>query len=46
MQTVALCLFWWMAANLAIAGIWTVYCLWPRRRNALDLMHNGFRRAL
>jgi acetyltransferase-like isoleucine patch superfamily enzyme len=46
MQTVALCLFWWIAVNLAIATIWTVYCLWPRRRHALDLALGGFRRAL
>ena len=37
MQTVALILFWWVAANLVIAGIWTVYCVWPRRSHACQL---------
>jgi hypothetical protein len=46
MQTALFWLLCWVAANLAIATIWTVYCLWPRRRHADDLVQNGFRRAL
>jgi hypothetical protein len=29
--TMALAIFCWAAANLAIATVWTAYCLWPRR---------------
>ena len=28
LQTVALFLFWWIAANLVIVGAWTVHYLW------------------
>jgi hypothetical protein len=46
MQTVALCLIWWVAANFVIAGIWTAYCLWPRRRHVPDLIQSAIRRTL
>jgi hypothetical protein len=46
MQTVLLCLAGWIAANLIIAAVWTVYCLWPRRRVADALTESAFRRAL
>jgi len=46
LQTVALFLFWWIAANLVIAGIWTAYCLWPRRRDVPGSIQSAFRRAL
>ena len=46
MQTVLLCLAGWIAANLIIAAVWTVCCLWPRRRGADALMESAFRRAL
>src|SRR5262245_2122555 len=46
MQTVLFCLLCWIAANLVIAGVWTLYCLRPRRQDAPDLMSRGFRRAL
>jgi hypothetical protein len=41
LQTVAFCLFWWIAANLVIAGIWTAYCLWPRRRDVPDSIQSA-----
>ena len=46
MQTVLLCLGGWIAASFIIAGMWTVYCLWPGRREVEALMQSGFRRAL
>jgi bifunctional non-homologous end joining protein LigD len=33
-------------AGCVIVGVWTVYCRWPRRRDAAGLMHGGFWRAL
>jgi hypothetical protein len=46
MATVALVLFYWISGNLVIAAIWTLYCLWPRRRGNPESIHNGLRRAL
>jgi hypothetical protein len=31
METMALAILCWAAANLVIATVWTAYCLWPRR---------------
>ena len=31
METMALAILVWAAANLVIAAVWTTYCLWPRR---------------
>ena len=31
METMALAILGWAAANLVIAAVWTTYCLWPRR---------------
>jgi len=46
MQTVLLCLLYWVSANLIIVTVRTMYCLWPRRRDAPDLLHSAFRRSL
>jgi hypothetical protein len=46
MGTVALALFYWISANLVIAAVWTLYCLWPRRRGNAKSIHNQVRRAL
>jgi hypothetical protein len=46
METVALVILCWVAANLVIAAVWTTYCLWPRKRRADGLVQSPFRRAL
>ena len=46
MQTALLCLLCWIMANLIIVAVWTVCCVWPRKREAPNLMLGGFRRAL
>jgi hypothetical protein len=46
MGTMALVLFYWISANLVIAVVWTLYCLWPRRRGNAKFIHNQLRRAL
>ena len=46
MEAMALVILCWVAANFVIAAAWTAYRLWPRRRDALELVHKGFRRAL
>ena len=40
METMALTIFCWAAANLVIATVWTAYCLWPRR-DAADASVDG-----
>src|SRR5262245_45698596 len=35
--TMALTIFCWAAANLAVATVWVAYCLWPRRPSASDV---------
>ena len=42
----ALAIFCWAAANLAIAAVWTAYCLWPRRDPADASMDGTRRRGL
>ena len=44
LETVALCLFWWVAANVVIVGMWTAYCYWPCKRDTDVVTHVGFRR--
>jgi len=46
METMALTILCWAAANLVIATVWTAYCLWPRRRPADASMDGANRRAL
>jgi hypothetical protein len=46
METMALTILCWAAANLVIAAAWTAYCLWPRRRGADASMKSAFRRTL
>jgi hypothetical protein len=31
METVALVILGWVAANLVIGAVWTTYCVWPRK---------------
>jgi len=31
METMALAILYWAAANLVIAAVWITYCFWPRR---------------
>jgi hypothetical protein len=42
----ALTIFCWAAANLAIATVWAAYCLWPRRDPADASMDGAHRRGL
>src|SRR5262249_15060519 len=42
--TMALTIFCWAAANLAVATVWAAYCLWPRRP-AADASMNGAHRS-
>jgi len=46
METMALTILCWAAANLVIATVWTAYCLWPRRHPADASMDGANRRAL
>jgi hypothetical protein len=42
METMALAILCWAAANLVIAAAWTAYCLWPRRPS-VDASRDGAR---
>jgi hypothetical protein len=42
----ALTIFCWAAANLAIATVWAAYCLWPRRGPSDASMAGAHRRGL
>ena len=46
MGTVALVILGWIAANLVIGAVWTIYCVWPRGRAADASVHSVFRRTL
>jgi hypothetical protein len=46
METMALTILCWAAANLVIATVWTAYCLWPRRHSADASMDGAHRRPL
>jgi len=46
METMALTILCWAAANLVIATVWTAYCLWPRRDPADASMDGAHRRGL